>query len=612
MLAELLCKASCKRVIYSANAATGDCGDCSTCAMVTGRAMTNARLMRCGRRSMDAKKRGPAEEASALHAEGKLDAAEKIYRSLVTTEGSAQGFVGLGRVLLEQGRADQALEVFGDGLKRHSTDLRLTDGRAVSLERLKRVGDALAAYEEVLARAPKSGRTWNNVAGLLNIQGRNDEAFEAYSRAVALEPNDPIIHSNLLFIMNYSGRFDQAALLAEHRRWAERHAIPLGAASPPHGNLPDPDRRLRVAYISADFWTHPVAYFIGAVIANHDRERFEVFCYSATKRPDRLTEALRRMRVVWRDIAWLDNAATAELIRNDAIDILVDLAGHTAGHRLLALARNPAPIQATYLGYPNTTGLPAVGYRFTDAWADPPGESDRLHSETLMRLSGGFLAYTPPSDMPAVRELPARAAGHLTFGSFNNLAKISPETVALWSRVLSAVPDSRLLVKGRSFADAPTRERFSRLAAEHGILAERLSLLWEPGRARDHFEVWNRVDIALDTTPYNGTTTICEALWMGVPVIALAGDRHAARVGVSILNAAGLPELAAPTQDAYVAIALALAGDLEQLASLRASLRARLARSPLLDTRRLTRELENAYRTLWLGWCAGAAKGPAS
>jgi len=182
----------------------------------------------------------------------------------------------------------------------------------------------------------------------------------------------------------------------------------------------------------------------------------------------------------------------------------------------------------------------------------------------------------------------------------------------LWSRVLSTVPDSRLLVKARSFADAPTRERFSRLAAEHGIPAERLSLLWEPGRARDHFEVWNRVDIALDTTPYNGTTTICEALWMGVPVIALAGDRHAARVGVSILNAAGLPELAAPTQDAYVAIARALAGDLERLASLRASLRPLLARSPLLDTRRLTRELENAYRTLWRGWCAGAAKGPVS
>jgi protein O-GlcNAc transferase len=439
---------------------------------------------------------------------------------------------------------------------------------------------------------------------LLNLQGRHDEAVDLYRRSLATESNSAN-HSNLLFAMNYSGRYDQCALFAEHKRWAELYA-PTPPTAEPFTNVRDLNRRLRVGYVSPDFNMHPVAFFMGALIASHDRHAVEVFCYSSTFAQDKMTAAFRGMNVIWRDIAALDDVSAARLIRDDGIDIAVDLAGHTAGNRLLTLARRPAPIQATYLGYPNTTGMGAIDYRFTDVWADPPGASDRTHSEILVRLPSGFLAYTPPANMPPVRELPALSNGRVTFGSFNNVAKISPGTIDLWARVLTAMPDAQLMIKARSFVDAALRERFQRLFVARGVTEERLLLPFEPVGSVAHYDTFNRIDIALDTVPYNGTTTTCEALWMGVPVVALAGDRHASRVGVSILNAAGLSELIAPTPDAYIAIARGLASDLDSLAALRASLRTRLAPSALLDARRVARALEQAYRSAWRNWCNGS------
>jgi protein O-GlcNAc transferase len=548
-----------------------------------------------------------AAEAAALRAAGKLKEAAEAYRRFVATDGGPVAFNELCLVLSDLGRNEQALDVIEGALSRHPDHLQLIAQRGVILERLRRHAEAIDVYGQVLLHDPNLVPILNNLAGLLNLLGRHDEAIDLFRRSLAIESN-PANHSNLLFAMNYSGCYNQRLLFAEHKRWAAQYA-PAYSDIEPFANSRDPDRGLRWAMCRPILRCILSPFSIGAVIANHDRTAIEVFCYSATFAPDEMTNTLRRMNVVWRDIAALDDASAAQLIRNDGIDIAVDLSGHTAGNRLMTLARRPAPIQASYLGYPNTTGMQAIGYRFTDAWADPPGASDTTHSETLIRLPQGFLAYTPPANMPPVRDLPARIGGRVTFGSFSNLAKISPETIGLWSRVLAEVPDAQLMIKAHNFADEAARERFRRLFASHGVSGDRLMLPSEPRRSVEHFDTLNRIDIALDTVPYNGTTTTCEALWMGVPVVALAGDRHASRVGVSILNAAGLPELIAPTPNTYIAIARRLAGDLDGLAALRGSLRTRLAGSALLDARRLARALEVNYGTVWRTWCANAGAG---
>jgi predicted O-linked N-acetylglucosamine transferase (SPINDLY family) len=285
-------------------------------------------------------------------------------------------------------------------------------------------------------------------------------------------------------------------------------------------------------------------------------------------------------------------------VRQDGIDILVDLAGHSGANRLMLFARKPAPVQASWLGYPNTTGIAAIDFRITDAIADPPS-ADALHSETLVRLADGFLCYQPPGDARSVAPLPAFAAGHVTFGSFNNLAKVTPEVVRRWATILGAVPGSRLMLKSHSFADAGTSDRYGGLFAASGIAAERLDLLPRILATEGHLASYHRIDIALDPFPYNGTTTSCEALWMGVPVVTLAGSRHAGRVGASLMSRLGLDALVAADEAAYVATAARLAGDLPALTALRDGLRERMRRSKLCDAAGFAREMEGAFLRMW-------------
>jgi len=283
----------------------------------------------------------------------------------------------------------------------------------------------------------------------------------------------------------------------------------------------------------------------------------------------------------------------------------VDLAGHTGNNRLLAFRYRPAPVQITYLGYCNTTGLPAMQYRITDEWADPPGQ-EAFHTEELVRLPGGFLCYQPPAGAPPVADAPAARAGFITFGSFNIASKTTPEVVALWARILHAVPESRLILKNRSTRDQDTRDRYYALFQQHGIERERIDQISWLADHDAHLGLYSRIDIGLDTFPYNGTTTTCEALWMGVPVITLCGDRHAARVGVSLLTRLGLTELIAKTPDDYLQIARRLSQDPHTLSELRHSLRGRMQASTLGDAVAFTRELEDTYRGLWGRWCAKA------
>jgi predicted O-linked N-acetylglucosamine transferase (SPINDLY family) len=402
-------------------------------------------------------------------------------------------------------------------------------------------------------------------------------------------------------LLNYDPAQTPETLLDAHR--AFERTLPPVPAPAPHANARDLERPLRVGYVSADFCAHPVGYFILPVLAAHDRARVAVHCFSGRLVEDDVSARLRGHAAAWRSTVGVDDAALAAQIRADGIDILVDLGGHTAGNRLGAFARKPAPIQVTWLGYPATTGLRAIDYRLSDAFADP-ADADRQSVEALVRLPGGFHCYVPADAAPDVAPAPARAQGVVTFGSFNNLSKVNARVIAAWGRVLAAVAGSRLLVKARPLADPDTRARYQALFAQAGVAPERVSLIATATSWRDHMAQYGQVDIALDTFPYNGTTTTCDALWMGVPVITLRGDRHAGRVGVSLLSHVGLPELIADTLDDYVAKAAALAGDLDRLAALRTGLRPRLVAAPIGDPQRFTRALEDAYREMWRRWCA--------
>jgi protein O-GlcNAc transferase len=346
-----------------------------------------------------------------------------------------------------------------------------------------------------------------------------------------------------------------------------------------------------------------VAYFVEPLLENHDRQVAEVFCYAEVMQPDAVTMHLKGLADHWLVTVGLSDDEMAERIGTDGIDILVDLAGHTANNRLRVFARKPAPVQVTWLGYPNTTGLEAIDYRLVDAVTDPVGEADAFASETLVRLEGGFLCYGGLKGAPEPAASPCRKTGTVTFGSFNNPAKVSAATFDAWATLLARLPQARLLLKGKPFADAATRALFLARLGERGVAAERVELMaWLPDAAA-HLGLYNQVDIALDPFPYNGTTTTCEALWMDAPVVTLRGDRHAGRVGASLLSQIGLTDLIANSVEEYVEIARALAGDPGRLDDLRRSLRPRLAASPLCDGRAFARKIEAAFRNMWQQWC---------
>ncbi len=520
---------------------------------------------------------------------------------------SAPAFNNLGAMLQNTGDLEQAAVLF-----RRATEINPNYPSALS-----NMGAALLCYgkfdetiyycHRALDIDPNHTKSLSNLGLAMQNLGRLDEAFEAFNKALALDPTFSSVHSNLIFCMNYEPSFTGEDILAESRRWEAIHAAPLAGNARPHANPRDPERRLRVGYVSPDFRQHAVKYFLEPLLAAHDRTEVEIFCYAEVARPDDVTARFQMLADGWRWTVDMSDAALTERIRADGIDILVDLAGHTASSRLLTFAARPAPIQVSWLGYPNTTGLSAVDYRLTDAIADPEGRADSVHSETLVRLAECFLCYAPPADAPPVSSLPAAANSHITFGSFNNLAKITSEMVQVWAAILDRVPGARLLLKSRLLSDEAARKRYQDMFAAHGIGAGRVELISAIPSISGHLGAYERVDIALDSFPYNGTTTTCEALWMGVPVVTLLGDRHAGRVSATLLSAIGLPELAAENKEAYIETAVKLAGDLDRLSALRHELRPRMATAPLCDAPSFARKMETAFRDMWCKWCAETA-----
>lgn len=525
--------------------------------------------------------------------------AEEAYRGAVQMDPKhLDARNNLASILKDSGRTAEARELYESILRIDPRYANAHNNLGIIFEREGQITQALSHYRTALGLAPGDREILGNQANALLASGRIDEAIELLEQASAGDPV-AITSRARLFALNYT-LMHPGALYEEHLAWGKRLNIKPDTHRHPYSGT-DPDRKLRIGYLSPDFRTHSVAYFIEPVLAHHDHMAFEIYCYAEVARPDQTTKRLKAFTNNWRNTIGKSDVAVAELIRNDRIDILVDLAGHTQANRLPVFAYKPAPVQVTYLGYPATTGLPAIDYRLTDAAVDPGGQ-EAFHTERLVRLPAGFLCYQPPTNAPAPQELPALTNSHITFGSFNNLAKVGPNVVALWSGLLQAIPGSRLILKNLSLRDEATRNHYFTLFRNHGIAGEYLELIgWIP--IADHLSLYNRIDIALDTFPYGGTTTTCEALWMGVPVITLAGNRHAARVGISLLTQVGLTKLIAQDPDDYVRIAAELANDQSRLVSLRMSLRERMMNSPLCDGKSFTRQLEAAYREMWRIWC---------
>jgi protein O-GlcNAc transferase len=529
------------------------------------------------------------------HAEAELD----FNRILTRAPDTAAAWNALGLIASARNQQDAALTCFR---------------RAVAAEPdlapvLVNLGSALigrhALTEAIDVMAHAVDRDPNSLAGYLNLsvalinQGRPREAAIAAGRAVELAPNDSGPGSNLLAALQYDPDRDAATRTKQALEWGAKAAKVRRVALPPRDR--DPDRKLRIAYLSGDFRAHPVGLYLLGVLPHHDRSRFHVTCYVNQKVGDPVTLALQKSADSWVSAMELDDAALAQRIATDGIDILIDLSGHTAAGRLGALARRPAPVQATWIGYFATTGLPTMDWIIADARLLPPDEVNQ-YSERPLLLPDTYVTFAPPPDSPAPSRPPLLERGHVTFGCFNNAAKIGPTVMALWAQIMNAVPDARLALRTGAFGDRGTVVRFQNLFAAAGIDPARIDFAGHASR-HDLLAAYNGIDIALDPFPFNGGITTVEALWMGVPVVSRKGDRYCGHHSESSLVSLGLGDLVASDSAGYVATALALARDPARLEALRRDMRARFARSTLGDNPRFVRDLEAALRFAWQDWC---------
>lgn len=541
------------------------------------------------------------------------EAALVLEKALALQPDYVSAWKSLGIVRREQGDTGGARFCFTQGLAVAPNDAALW----VNLGKLHTTSYeydlAIGCYRRALRLNPcDRADVLNHLAIVQCCIGRISDAISSYDQAIALASvrEQRICYaSNRLLTLHYLPGLAPDEIARDHRAWRERcfPSVP-GQYSALNS---DPNRRLRVGYVSSDLRMNAVLFFIQPVLAAHDPAQVKVFCYANVKNPDTATRQLQEgYGIAWRDIAGQGDADAAQLIRDDGIDILVDLSGHAGDNRLPLFGLHPAPIQVTWIGYPDTTGLPAMDYRITDAKADPPGMTEHLHTEELIRLPRSFLCYRPGGDFPPEGPLPLLTKRYVTFGSMNNFSKINAPLLAIWGEILALVPGSRLVLRYRG----KDKERVFRELTGHldkkGIEPERLVLLGHARSVVEQMQAYHLMDIALDTFPYNGTTTTCEALYMGVPVVTLAGHSHVARVGASLLETAGLGDLVAESAGEYTEKAVTLAGDLRRLLELRKGLRQMLMNSPLADNVTFTAQVEQAYRQIWQRWCREQATTP--
>ena len=544
---------------------------------------------------------------ATLKDQGKLDEAVACYqRALSIKPDYPEACNNLGNALKDQGKLEEAAAAYERALALNPADPAARNNLGNALKDQGRFAEAVASFEQALALKPVFAEARNNLGNVLKEQGRLEEALECYEQVLALKPDYSEAHSNLLMSQHYVGRISNGELLAAALRFGAQFTGKAPARR--FANDRSPARRLRIGYVSGDFRQHPGGFLLARVLEAHDRAGFEIFCYANQTKVDDMTRRLQGAADHWRPILGLSNAEAADLILRDGIDILVDLSGHTAKNRLSLFALRPAPVQACWLGYFGTTGLGAMDYLIMDEAAVPQGE-ERWYSEALVRLPYGRFCYAPPDYAPAPVDPPALRRGYATFGSFNNIAKLGPEVVNLWADVLRAAPGSRLLLKWKALDDASARRRLGEAFAGAGVGEERLELRGF-SRHADMLAEYGEIDIALDPFPFGGGLTSCEALWMGVPVVTLPGDRPASRQTIGFLRHVGLEDCVAATPADYVARAAALAADPGRLMGLRQALRPRMAASPLCDGAVFTPTLEAAFRQMWQRWREGESPAP--
>ncbi|MFL5340278.1 MAG: tetratricopeptide repeat protein, partial [Gemmataceae bacterium] len=538
---------------------------------------------------------------------GKLDDAETCFRTALAAKPEDGGVLSrLAIVLARKGDLDAAADAMRRTLRRPRADadvyLRLGD----ALTEKGKLDLAVRCFEKALQLAPTDHALLNHLATARLQQGMHDEARTFFRKAIAIRADDQWSRSSLLFVATNDPAADPEEVFDDHVTWARRHAPPP-AVPPTFPNDRNPNRRLRVGYISPDFRRHPVGRFMESVLATHDKNRIEVFCYDeASRAPDEVGDRLRAAAHHWRVTKDKSHADVAAMIRADRIDVLVDLAGHTGNNRLGALAFRPAPVQVTYLGYPNTTGMGCIDYVLVDSVTQPAAEPAWFVEEPV-RLGGGFCVYAPRDDAPPPGPLPAKQNGFVTFGLFHNLSKLNPALLALWARVLKAVPNAKLLV-GRNSLSGETQVELRRRFAAAGLPDDRVEMRQLVAGPAAFLESYLPVDIALDTIPWSGHTTACDSLWMGVPVITLRGQTHAGRMVSSVLTHVGLPDWIAENPDQYVELAAKWACDLDGLANVRSGLREQMRRSKLCDAQNFTAHLEQAYQQMWKRYCARGAE----
>lgn len=468
----------------------------------------------------------------------------------------------------------------------------------IELIHFLKMAEAEGHLLHALVLNPKSALAYNNLGRVYKFQGRMDEAIKAFRKALELEPHNYVVADNLLLSLNYLADANPEKVAEEHRQLSiqaygnNRLDRSIVFAAKSHNPT-------RIGYVSGDFHNHSVSFFIEPILMHHNPHNVSVYCYSNGTVVDETTQRLMSCNVQWRSIVSLSDQAAAALIHDDKIDILIDLSGHSSGNRLGLFGLKPAPVQASWIGYPHSTGLLQIDYYISDQFCDPPEMTEHLYTEKIIRLPRVFSCYLPPLQFPQVAPPPCAISGVITFGSFNNFAKVNEHVLSAWISILKRVQNSRLFIKSMALGDLATQQQILSMFVKHGIDCSRIALLNTVNSAMEHLELYGQIDIALDTFPYNGTTTTCEALWMGVPVITLAGKTHASRVGLSFLNVVGCPELIAETQTDYVDCAAKLAKDSSILKSYRENLRNMMAISPLMDAKGVTHDIEETFIAMY-------------
>jgi predicted O-linked N-acetylglucosamine transferase (SPINDLY family) len=571
----------------------------------------------------------------ALEKQGRFEEAIEAYRKATQlTPAYAEAHQFLGNSLRKLRRWQEAAAAYREVLRLKPRTAPAHHDLGLCLQSLKRYREAATEYELAISCDPTATGSFQQLGCLLHKVGKYpaaakvlkravelqpqcrgfhrllahahtemgniDPAIEHLRQLVALAPDSPAIRSSLLYTLHYDGKSTPESLFEEHREWDRRHGEPLQTFRRPHDNDRYVDRRLRVGYVSPDFREHTVPRFISAAIEHHDRDRFEVFCYSNSNRKDATTARLQGWADQWQTICTLTDEKADQLIRDDKIDILVDLRGHAANNRLTLFARKPAPVQVVMVGYFDTTGLSTMDYRITDERQDPSGLTDPFHVERLVRLPQSGWCYTADDEAPEVADLPMLSNGYITFGCLNKIIKVTPECARLWGSLLQSVPRSRLLLV------APEADRsgsLRRRLSQYGIPTDRLTIMDKAPTHGDYLQRFNMVDIGLDPFPFNGITTSCDGLWMGMPFVTLTGRTSVSRVGNSMLSAVGLADLVAHDPQTYLRLASALAEDHGRLRELRRGMRERMRYSHLMNARHFASSLDAAFQQMWETWC---------